>query len=142
MRRLLVTTLVLVTLAAACSGPERPTLTDDTVSDRRCSADGMVVEPPDSDGLPSPVAARRQELVDAALDCDYRALNRLARRTGVDLRIEGETVPSNQWRERENDGMAILGPLAGILSLPHVRRDGGFVWPNAVDWPFADVADG
>ena len=148
MRRLLATTLVLVVLAGACSAAERPTLTDDTVSDRRCSADGMVIEPLDSDGLPSAVAERRQQLVDAALDCDYRALNRLARSTGVDLRIEGETVPSTQWREREADGMAILRPLAGLLSLPHVRRhapDGGeleFVWPNAVDWPFADVADG
>ena len=142
MRRPMALVLVLAVLATACSGAGRPTLTDDTVSDRRCSADGMVVGPLDSDGLPSPVAARRQELIDAAVACDYRELNRLVRSTGVDLRIEGETVPSTQWRERERDGMAVLRPLAGLLSLSHVRRDGAFVWPNAVGWPFADVADG
>jgi hypothetical protein len=106
----------------------------------------MVVPALQSDGIPSPVAERRQELIDAAIDCDYRALGRLARETGVDIRVEGETVPVRQWREREHDGQPILRPLAGILTLEHVRRDGDqgveFVWPNAVDWPFADVADG
>ena len=145
MRRLLVTALVLAGLAAACGGAGRPTLTDDTLTDRRCSADGMNLPEMDSDGIPSPVAARRQELIDAAVACDYRELGRLARQTGVDIRIEGEVVPVRQWREREHDAQPILRPLAGILSLQHVRRtgDGGaeFVWPNAVDWPFADVAD-
>jgi hypothetical protein len=146
MRRIVAMALVLAGLASACTGAGRPTLTEDTVSDRRCSADGMVVPPLDGDGLPSPVSARRQELVDAALACDYRALGRLARESGVDLRIEGEAVPVQQWREREADGMAILRPLAGLLGLAHVRRAGDagpeFTWPNAVDWPFADVADG
>jgi hypothetical protein len=146
MRRLLATALALAALASACSGAGRPTLTDDTVGPRRCSADGMVVPEPDSDGIPSPVAARRQELIDAALACDYRELGRLARQTGVDIRVEGEVVPVRQWREREHDGQPILRPLAGILGLAHVRRAGDagteFAWPNAVDWPFADVADG
>lgn len=140
MRRL-AAVLALVGLATSCAGAGRPTLTDDTLADRACSADGMVVAPLDSDGLPSPVAARRQALVEAALACDYRTLGRLARETGVDIRIEGETVPVRQWREREHDGQPILWPLAGILSLAPVRRDGQFVWPNAVEWPFADVAD-
>ena len=146
MRRLVATAVVLAGLASACSGAGRPTLTDDTHAERECSADGMVIPEQDSDGIPSTVATRRQELIDAAVACDYRELGRIARQTGVDIRIEGEVVPVRQWREREHDAQPILRPLAGILSLAHVRRtgDGGeeFVWPNAVDWPFADVADG
>jgi hypothetical protein len=145
MRRLLVTALVVAAAASACSDASRPTLTDDTLAERRCSADGMTVPELQSDGIPSPVAARRQELIDAAVNCDYRKPSRLARDNHVDIRIEGETVPVAQWREREHDAQPILRPLAGILALEQVRRDGDrgeeFVWPNAVDWPFADVAD-
>ena len=137
--------LVVAGLATACVGGERPELTDETVPGRRCSADGMVVGPVDSDGLPSPVAARRQELIDAAVACDYRELGRLARQDGVDIRFEGEVVPVSQWRERERDGIAILRPLAGLLGLASTRQDtedGELItWPTAVDWPDADAAD-
>jgi hypothetical protein len=146
MRRLLAMAMLLAAVATACGGAGRPELTDDTLSERECSADGMVVEPLDSDGLPSPVAQIRQQLIDAAVACNYRALGRLARANQVDLRIEGEQVPVRQWREREHDGQPILRPLAGILSLANVRQEGEagteFVWPNAVEWPFADVANG
>jgi hypothetical protein len=131
-------------LLASCTGAGRPTLSDDTLPEPRCSADGMPIGPLDSDGLPSPVAARRQELVDAAVACDYRALGRLAFENSVDLRYEGEPMPVAQWREREHDGQPILRPLAGLLSLAHTRdeEDGArrFTWPTAVDWPSADVA--
>jgi hypothetical protein len=143
-RRLLAVCLLAGALTA-CSGAGRPTLTDDTLPGRRCSADGMPVGTPDSDGMPDAVARRRQQLIDAAVNCDYRELGRIARQTGVDLRFEGEVVPVRQWREREHDGIAILRPLAGLLGLAHVRRtvDGveAFTWPNAVEWPFSDVAD-
>jgi hypothetical protein len=146
MRRLPALVLVLAALATACTGGDRPQLTEDTVGERRCSADGMVFPDLESDGMPSPVAARRQALIDAATDCRYRRLGALAQETGVDIRIDGEVVPVAEWREREHDGQPILGPLAGILSLAHVRQEGDagveFTWPNAVDWPFADVSDG
>lgn len=137
--------LVVAGLATACVGGERPELSDETLPGRRCSADGMVVGPVDSDGLPSPVAARRQELIDAAVACDYRALDRLARQDDLDIRFEGEVVPVSQWRERERDGIAILRPLAGLLGLASTRQatdDGELItWPTAVDWPTADGAD-
>ena len=137
--------LVVTGLATACAGAGRPELTDQTLPGRRCSADGMVVGPVDSDGIPSAVAARRQELIDAAVACDYRALSRLTRQNGADLRFEGEVVPVSQWRERERDGIAILRPLAGLLALAHTRQqtdDGELItWPTAVDWPFAGAAD-
>lgn len=143
-RRLVVLALA-AGLLASCAGAGRPTLSDDTVPESRCSADGMQIDPLDSDGIPSAVAARRQELIDAAVACDYRALQRLARENGVDLRYEGDPMPVSQWREREHDGQPILRPLAGLLSLAHTRDevDGAerFTWPTAVDWPFADVAD-
>ena len=132
-------------LLTSCAGAGRPTLSADTTLEPRCSADGMQIGPLDSDGLPSPVAARRQELIDAAVACDYRALSRLARENGVDLRYEGEPMPVAQWRERERDGQPILGPLAGLLSLAHTRDqvDGArrFTWPTAVDWPSADLGN-
>ncbi len=143
-RRLVVVGLV-AGVVASCAGAGRPTLSDDTVPQPRCSADGMQPDPLDSDGMPSAVAARRQALIDAALACDYRALSRLARENGVDLRYEGEPMPVSQWREREHDGIPILRPLAGLLTLPHTRDevDGAqrFTWPTAVDWPVADAAD-
>jgi hypothetical protein len=142
MRRL-AAILVAAGLLTACAGGGRPEVSDQTLPGLRCSAEGMDFGTLDSDGIPSPVAARRQELIDAAVACDYRALGRLARADGVDLRFEGEVVPVQQWREREHDGIAILGPLAGLLALPHVRRGAGteetFTWPTAVDWPTADA---
>ncbi|HYF47681.1 MAG TPA: hypothetical protein VD926_15805 [Acidimicrobiales bacterium] len=146
MRRLVATVLVTVAVATGCAGAGRPTVTEDTLGERRCSADGMVTDPLDSDGLPSPVARTRQQLVEAALSCDYRALGRLAREDQVDLRYEGDPMPVRQWREREHDATSILRSLAGILSLTHVRQDAEgvteFVWPTAVEWRFADVAPG
>jgi hypothetical protein len=146
MRRLLAVGLVLVAVATACSGAGRPQVTEDTLGDQRCSADGMVVGPVDSDGLPSPVAATRQQLIDAALACNFRALSRIARDNQVDLRYEGDPIPVRTWRDLEADGAPVLRPLAGLLGLAHVRKetDTGteFTWPTAVDWPFADVGNG
>ncbi len=145
MRRLVATALVGAAIATSCSGAGRPELTEDTLSPRECSADGMVA-PLDSDGLPSPVARTRQELVDAALACDYRTLGRMAREMEVDLRYEGDPIPVRSWRELEADGAQVVRALAGLLSLAHVRHEGDagteFTWPTAVDWPFADVGNG
>ncbi len=139
--------MIAVVVLTSCAGAGRPELTDDTLPGRRCSADGMAVGPVDSDGLPSPVARRRQELIDAAVACDYRRLGRLALQSGVDVRFEGQEVPVRQWREWEHEGTPVLRPLAGLLGLAYARdeADGGqqrFTWPTAVDWPFADVASG
>jgi hypothetical protein len=69
----------------------------------------------------------------------------MARDARVDLRYEGDAIPVRAWRELEHDGAPVLRPLAGLLSLAHVRRQTGdgleFTWPTAVDWPFADVGN-
>jgi hypothetical protein len=146
MRRLVAMALTTLVLATSCSGAGRPEVSEDTLPERECSADGLVVGEIDNDGLPSPVAQTRQQLIDAAVGCNYRTLSRLAQDDQVDIRFEGEIVPVGQWREREHDDVAILRILAGLLSLANVRRqaDGTtqFVWPTAVDWPFADVGNG
>jgi len=140
-RRFLLLGLVVL---AGCAGGDRPTLSDDTVPARACSADGLVVLPVDTDGIPAPVARRRQSVIDAAVDCDYATLRRIARHDGLVISIDGEVVPVGQWEHREADGQPILRPLAGILSLAHVTEGEGdartFIWPTAVGWPFADVA--
>jgi hypothetical protein len=133
--------LIAALLAVGCSGAGRPELTDQTPPDRECSADGMTVGDLDSDGLPSAVARTRQELVDAAVQCDYRSLRRIARQDGLEVSFDGDVVPPAQWRDREAEGLAILRPLAGLLGLAYARQDGGFTWPTAVEWAFSDVGD-
>ena len=137
--------LLAVVVLSSCAGAGRPELTDDTLPGRDCSAEGLQVGPVDSDGLPDAVARKREELIDAAVTCDYRRLARLARESGTDLRFEGEVVPVRQWREREHDGIPILRPLAGLLGLAYARQEGvggqRFTWPTAVEWPLPDDAD-
>jgi hypothetical protein len=133
--------LVVVLVAFGCSGAGRPELTDETLPERECSADGMVVGPLDNDGLPSEVARTRQELVDAATACNYHALRRLARQDGLTISFDGDAVPPRLWRDREAEGLAILRPLAGLLGLAYARDGGQFTWPTAVEWAFSDVGD-
>ncbi len=133
--------VVAALVAAGCGGAGRPELTDETMPDRECSADGMTVGPVDNDGLPSAVARTRQALIDAATACDYRALRRLANRDGLEISFDGDVVPPTQWRDREAEGLAILRPLAGLLGLSYAREGQSFTWPIAVEWAFADVGD-
>ena len=136
--------MALVAVVAACA--ERPVLTDQTLPAGRCSADGLSVGPLDNDGLPSPVARTRQALLDAAVACDFRAFNQRAVDDATDLRFEGAAFPVQDWRRKERRGDAVVAPLARLLALSPARvQDGNrrlFVWPDAVEWPAADVAPG
>ncbi len=139
--------------------PETPT---PTPAGRACSATGLTVDAsPNAEGLPRPVAARRMAILDAAVECDYDELERLALegRPGFSYSFGIEKSPASFWRARERDARRLdretseyLRYLVQILHLPHCRerQDDGtgteseavyYVWPrvhcsarSAEDW--------
>src|SRR5262245_36540973 len=97
MRRIAPFLVVLVALlASGCAGAGRPTL-GDTLPDRECSADGMVVPTFVNDGIPDAVARRRQALIDAAVACDWRTLRQMARHDGLAISFDGQRIPAARW---------------------------------------------
>jgi hypothetical protein len=135
--------LILVVLVG-CSGAGRPTLSEDTVPPLECSADGMTITEFAAEGVAPGVAATRQAIVDAAVDCDYEALLDLAAAGPVSVTLDGTDVPVADWERREAEGKPILRLVAGILTLvpATTATDGSVTWPSAVDWQFSDVAPG
>jgi hypothetical protein len=135
---------VLVVIGTGCTGGGRPSLSAETLAPRACSADGMVTPQSGAEGLTPTVAATRQAIMDAAIECDYTTLETLAGDGGLRAVFDGIEVPVADWERREAEGMAILRPLAGILSLvpAAATADGSVTWPSAVDWRFSDVAPG
>jgi pimeloyl-ACP methyl ester carboxylesterase/DNA-binding beta-propeller fold protein YncE len=102
-----------------------------------CSATGLdpTVVP---QGLPGPVAATRQAIVEAATDCDFARLAEL----GGDLRYSfgGGNDPAGFWREIEAAGPEPL-PLESmveLLALPFGTIEAGdityYVWPRAFSY--------
>lgn len=126
-----------IAVAVGCS-PERPTLSD-TAAPRRCSADGRQIRY-DSDGLPSPIARQRGRLIEAALRCDYQALDRLAVAGGLVATFDGDAVAPADWPELEHDGLPVMLGLAEVLTLTPARDPNGITWPAAVRW--SRLADG
>jgi hypothetical protein len=96
----------------------------------------------DAEGVPVEVSRARQAIVEAALACDYDALNRIGAFGPMVTTIDGEPAPVDTWAQRERQGEAILRSVAGILSLTpaDAGEDGSLTWPSAVDWHFSDVA--
>ena len=131
-------------VAAGCSGAGRPTLADDTAPPLACSAAGLDPGGVPPQDLAPEVAATRQAIVDAAIDCDYGALADLADAGPVAVTLDGVDAPVSDWERRERAGEPILRSVAGILMLTPAATaaDGTVTWPSAVDWPFSDVAPG
>lgn len=97
-------------------------------------------------GLPSPVAATRNEILAAARACDFEDLDRLARRGGNQFSYSfgADGDPAGFWRRAEAAGRPVLGDLAALLGLPFAARPtaGGqqWVWPSAYAYDrWADV---
>jgi hypothetical protein len=87
--------------------------------------------------LPQPVADVRQRVFDAALACDYEALEEIALEQGEGFTFSYGAGPDDSaaayWRELEESGAEQpLRVLATILTLPHTRNESGsYAWPNA-----------
>jgi hypothetical protein len=118
---LLIATLCLV---AATAAPAQPT--------SRCSAAGLSTKLA-KQKLPAATAKMRQQIVNAAVACDYAKLQALGNR-GQKLTFSygGERTASAYWRRLEAKGQKPLATLVRILRLP-VRRNetGAYAWPSA-----------
>jgi hypothetical protein len=145
--------LVLVVALAACGSdsentadpaPETVTVTQtETVEAQEpsepepgCAAAELNRVLPEED-LPQPVADVRQRVFDAALACDYEALEQIALEQGEGFTFSYGAGPDDSaavyWRELEESGAEQpLRVLATILTLPHTRNESGsYAWPNA-----------
>jgi hypothetical protein len=141
-RRLVV--VALLVLLAGCGddeGTAASTTTTTTTSSTtttapavRCSASGLE-RPAPQQGLPVPVADRRDDILDAALACDYDRLGELAAAGDGQLSYSfGGPHPggfAGHLREREAAGEDLLALLVRTLGLPSASAEGFVVWPSA-----------
>lgn len=99
-----------------------------------CSAAGLSADADSQPALPTPAAETREQLIQAAVACDFEALGELA---GDDFTpsFGDARDPVALWRGAEADGDEPLRALVELLSTPHATRDGGdadlVVWPAA-----------
>lgn len=87
-----------------------------------CSAAGLEVDVPEAPNMPAEVLSIRNEIIQAALRCDYDALQGLAMRpTGsfqysrIEESAGSEAKPAEYWREQEQAGERTLASLVEIL---------------------------
>ena len=98
-----------------------------------CSAAGLSADLPADSALQAPVADMRQQIADAAVECDFDALQALALQgeTGFTYSYGGETSAADFWagaEEREEDVMRIL--VESLRQDGH-EYQGNWVWPTA-----------
>ena len=99
--------------------PVEPPSTDAPVAE--CSATG-VPAPGAQEGLPENVAAKRQAIIDAAVACDFGALEALAPENFITHFGGGRFDQLVEW---ENDGEGKLGILLQILGMSHGVQETG-----------------
>lgn len=119
------------------STTEPPTSTTVTLPAGGCSTAGMRVTMVEQD-LPTPVAATREAIFDAAVACDYDALAALTdERFSYTFGNPDEEPLPGYWRTQEADGQPVLRSLVLVLNLPNVERelDGDRRYRS---WPSAD----
>ncbi len=150
-RFLLAPILVLTLASAGCSSdgadvtsaPQATTVTETvTVTETaaepeaRCSSAAVRATLSDQD-LPPPVAEVRKRIFDAAVACDYDALERIAleRGEGFTFSYGGDTDASDHWRRVEEESTEEPKPmraLATILTMQYTRNEtGSYAWPTA-----------
>ena len=148
MLRPLVLLAIVAAFAAGCGGGDEEAstvtvTTTETVTETvttgepagggECSAAGLSADLPADSALPARVADMRQEIADAAVECDFDALQALALQgeTGFTYSYGGETSAADFWagaEEREEDVMRIL--VESLRQDGH-EYQGNWVWPTA-----------
>lgn len=172
MRRLIVAplaVLLLVAFASACDGgggdtEETPTLpppvtqapatdtpapietTTPTESVQgECSAAGRSPVPEEQQELPPAVAELREQIVAAAVACDYDRLEELALQGdpvfAYSFGEKGESEPAAYWRQAEAQGKPVLASLVEVLNLPPGLQQGVYAWPFAYWLDFSELTD-
>jgi hypothetical protein len=156
--RLRVTALfLLVALAAGCgsddadqaAAPQPVTVTQtqtETVIETEtlpaepevtCSTAGLRLTLPEQEELPQEVAEVRERVFDAAVACDYDALEQIALEQGEGFTFSygAGTNASEHWREVETtaeESPLPMHALATILTMPFTRNESGsYAWPTA-----------
>ena len=101
-----------------------------------CSMSGVRLTLPDED-LPPVVADVRKRVFDAAVACDYDALEQIALEEGEGFTFSygSGTDASEYWRDVEENSTETPKPmraLATILTQPFTRNESGsYAWPTA-----------
>ena len=129
---------VTVTVTEASKTTEAATTSDAPVTplpSEMCSTSGVRRTLPEQE-LPAAVASVRQRIFDAAVACDYDALQRIALEQGEGFTFSygGETSAADFWRGLEEAGKTPMLDLVRIISIPHSRNEtGSYAWPSAYD---------
>jgi hypothetical protein len=88
-------------------------------------------------GLPDRVAEVRLAIAEAAIGCQYRRLEALARANGESFTFTfgGADDPARYWRGQEKSGEEPMRYLVGMLDRPYGKVSAGdlvtYVWPSA-----------
>ena len=116
-----------------------------TGPEQTCSVSELHVVLSDQ-ALPPAVAEVRQRIFDAALACDYDALEEIAEEKGEGFTFSygGGTDASEHWRsveEAASEEPLPLRALAMILTMPYARNESGsYAWPTAyTEMPTAEA---
>lgn len=100
-----------------------------------CSAAGLPPELEDQD-LPDAVAATRDAIVMAAVECDFAALAALATHPDFTYSFAEFGEPAAFWEAEEAQGVPLMRQLTQLLGTPPVFLDEEFVTPTYL-WPAA-----
>ena len=122
---------VTVTVTETDTQPPPPTAEPDA----GCSTSTVRTTLPEQE-LPEAVASVRQRIFDAAIACDYDALQQIALEQGEGFTFSygAETSAADFWRGLEESGETPMLDLVRIISLPHTRNEtGSYAWPSAYD---------
>jgi len=107
-----------------------------------CSTSTLRLTLPEED-IPAEVAEVRQRIFDAAVACDYDALEQIALEKGEGFTFSygGGDSAAAHWRELEESGAEEpMRQLATILTFPFTRNESGsYAWPTAYDESPADA---
>ena len=107
-----------------------------------CSTSTLRLTLPEED-IPAEVAEVRQRIFDAAVACDYDALEQIALEKGEGFTFSygGGDSAAAHWRELEESGAEEpMRQLATILTFPFTRNESGsYAWPTAYDDSPADA---
>lgn len=127
--------LAVAAVTIGCS-PERPSI-GGAAEPLACSADAIQPDL-DFDGLPSAVTRLRTSIVNAAVACDYRRLDRIGQRGELVATVDGDLVRPREWGELEHDGLPVMSALVELFTLPSTRTASTVVWPSAAEWSSLD----